>query len=320
MINTILVPLDGFSYSEQVIPRALAIAKRWQARVHLVHAIDLRTRPPYSGHVTTYDWWNGDAVPCADDYLRNCTVVFRDAGVPVTWRAMIADPVPFVMEEAERVCADLIVMSTHGRGPIRRMLLGSVADELANQSSVPVMFIKAREGEFEVLLRRRIGCILVPLDGTATAEAALEPAIEIAKLEGGWLTLLNVDIAVPSMLAMTAIDPSLFVPVVDAGDRVAASEYMGRMADYVRERGVVVITDIVNSLSSADVAIRNYANEHEVDMIVFGTKGHSLLRSLLGASVSERAIRHVDIPVVVVHPSTAVTAEEMPPLHATVTV
>ena len=87
--------------------------------------------------------------------------------------------------------ADLVVMTTHGRGGLRRAWLGSVTDQLIRSAEVPVLVVRPGEAGAARPVWEP-GEILVALDGSPLAEAALEPAIEVARLWDAELSLVQV--------------------------------------------------------------------------------------------------------------------------------
>ena len=99
------------------------------------------------------------------------------------------NPVHAILDAAERQHVDLIVMSTHGRGGLSRMLYGSVADQILRRASVPVLLVPSIvEHAWPTLGPRRI---LVPLDGSEFAAEALQAAELLTETLGADLTLLR---------------------------------------------------------------------------------------------------------------------------------
>jgi nucleotide-binding universal stress UspA family protein len=97
--------------------------------------------------------------------------------------------------------SDLIVMTTHGRGPVSRFWLGSVADQLVHRLPMPLLLIRTQEDSPLPRDEPELRNLLVALDGTPTAEQILQPAGVLAKLMGASCTLLRV---VPAEVSSTA--------------------------------------------------------------------------------------------------------------------
>src|SRR5262249_3646210 len=97
-----------------------------------------------------------------------------------------------IREQAARSQADLVVMTTHGRGPLGRFWLGSVADKLLRLLSVPLLLVNPGENPPDLTVEPAFKHILVPLDGSELAERMLTPATTLGGLMGSHYTLLRV--------------------------------------------------------------------------------------------------------------------------------
>lgn len=124
MCRTILVPLDGSEFSTHALPLAAAIARRsgGQVRLARVHGPVLDER----GLDAPADF---RARREERDALGSVVRQFTDAGVPADSELLDGFVVDALGGHALAVGADLVVMTTHGRGPLSRFWLGSVADQ-----------------------------------------------------------------------------------------------------------------------------------------------------------------------------------------------
>ncbi len=143
MFKRILVPLDGSTLAEAALPLARELALRENADVYVVN---VQERIPYVGWVNApgqyYDLMD-DARANANGYLNRSVATLRDAGVSahaVLVDGGIADQ--RILDEAERLAVDLIVIATHGRSGLSRMLLGSVADRIVQHAKAPVLLVR----------------------------------------------------------------------------------------------------------------------------------------------------------------------------------
>ena len=83
----------------------------------------------------------------ANEYLRTIQDRVKKAGVDAVTFSLLVGPIAETIEKELAACkADLVVMTTHGRGPLSRFWLGSVADQLVRQSTVPVLLLRPGEG------------------------------------------------------------------------------------------------------------------------------------------------------------------------------
>ncbi len=141
MYKKILVPLDGSSLAEAVLPHAQALAKSENAEIVLlsvpmVPSIDYLARTPALANKIIED-----TEIETEKYLEKEEARLKEEGAKVT--SLIREgPIPeMILKVADEVHADVIAMSTHGRSGIQRWLMGSVADRVVRHSHIPVMLI-----------------------------------------------------------------------------------------------------------------------------------------------------------------------------------
>ena len=140
----ILVPVDFELPSQEALEVAVDFALAFDARLTLMHAWDIPTFA-YAGSNSfmTADMWTPIAGAAAEQ-LASTLAVLRKR-LPRA-ESVLAQGAPAVetLAVADRVKADLIVMGTHGRQGLDRMLLGSVAERVVRSSPVPVLTIRGK--------------------------------------------------------------------------------------------------------------------------------------------------------------------------------
>ena len=148
MYQRILVPVDGSETATKAMITALQMARDSGGQVHLVHVVEgmtpLAADPygAYSGEVIEIMRQSGSKI------LEDALVVAKAAGVPAdtelfdNFGERLAE---VVADAASRFKADLIVVGTHGRRGIGRMMLGSGAEQIIRLAPVPVLVIRHSE-------------------------------------------------------------------------------------------------------------------------------------------------------------------------------
>jgi len=136
-IKTILHPTDFSKPSEYALRFACALARDYQARLLLLHVVE---PPVYYGEL-------GMTVPLPSDFHeglhhRLSKLVPPDAGVTVETVLIEGGAPREILNVAEEQHVDLIVLGTHGRTGVARVLLGSVAENVVRHSSIPVLTLK----------------------------------------------------------------------------------------------------------------------------------------------------------------------------------
>ncbi len=136
-IEQILCPTDFSAYSRTAINLALSLARPFNSRVHLVHALPVSFEDGSAGHPTVQTQIEAEKKH-ALQLLEDIPVDDADCV-----RAVLDGmPAEEIIEYARRNSIDLIVMATHGRTGLTRFLMGSFAEEVLRQAPCPVLTVK----------------------------------------------------------------------------------------------------------------------------------------------------------------------------------
>jgi nucleotide-binding universal stress UspA family protein len=144
--STILVPLDGSSLAEAALPKALELAEASDARLILLRAAQAHSFPgvdPTNAQVKV--------VREAEEYLAGVADRLADLGFKKVECSVWYGSAPYAIVEAARVYkVDLIVMTTHGRSGLGRLILGSVAESVLRGTTTPILLLRTPEAPVEV--------------------------------------------------------------------------------------------------------------------------------------------------------------------------
>jgi nucleotide-binding universal stress UspA family protein len=300
MYRTILVPLDGSAFGEQALPVALSIAQHAGATVRLAHV-----------HMTGQSPFMNLSAISTEDIDRQARVLERAylERAAQCASSCLGTPTPIDLLDgpvAAALCAyaqahniDSIIMSTHGRGALGRVWLGSVATALIRQAPAPILLVRPQEAYTHSTQTPVFQHVLIPLDGSPLAEQALEPAIALGTLTQARYTLLQ---ALDPLIAehtrppyAVGLDRQLLADVKEN-----ATAYLERVATRLRDRSLQVETTLV--VGTAAQAICDYARAHAVDLIAMATHGHGGLSRLLLGSVTDAVVHTADVPILLERP------------------
>jgi nucleotide-binding universal stress UspA family protein len=291
MYRSILVPLDGSPFGEHALPFALSLARRAGARLHLAHIHVARA--PLLAEANDAERRTAERM-----YLEGLVQrIGQHWDVPITTMLLDGPVAPTLHEYAMANEADLIVMTTHGRGALSRFWLGSIADTMIRQVSVPLLLIRPQEQplEHEPIVKH----ILIPLDGSALAEQMLTHATAFGQLVQAEYTLLQaiepVSMGYGTELYGVDVDTQAMEQL-----RTGAQAYLDSVAGQLRADGLRVQTATV--IERAATAILNYAHEHPVDLIAVETHGRSGLARWLVGGVADKVVRGATVPVLLQRP------------------
>lgn len=146
MYDRILVPTDGSADTERAVEHAAELAVAHGAELRAVYVVNSAT---FAGLPMETSWEGIDDVlrEEGESALERVEEVVAKYGVPVETRLLEGSPSRRIVEYAESEDCDLVVMGTHGRGGIDRLLLGSVAEGVVRASSVPVLTVRVGDEE-----------------------------------------------------------------------------------------------------------------------------------------------------------------------------
>jgi nucleotide-binding universal stress UspA family protein len=306
MYRSILVPLDGSPFGEQALPMALGIAKRAGATLQVAHVYVPLALLYAEARPNVENTQDPRVLEQARNYLDGVVQRLKPVSkIPVT-SVFLQGPIAQTLQEhAQAAGVDLIVMSTHGRGALRRFWLGSVADELLRRSTVPLLLIRPREEAVNFDKEPALNHILIPLDGSELAERVLEPATALGGLMQAHYTLFRV---VPTVQYVGyGFD---YYPVrvgdenLDQLHEATAQAYLDRVAGRLRKQSLPVESRVLAEPQAA-TAILDEARILKVDLIALATHGRRGMARLLLGSVADKVIRGATAPVLVVRPPSA---------------
>lgn len=204
---------------------------------------------------------------------------------------------------------DLVVMTTHARGPVARLWLGSVADQLIRELLRPVLLVRPVEAKADLTMEVRLAHFLLRLDGTPLAEQILEPAAALGELMGAEYTLLRV--VRPVAPVHYPPDGAVGGPLpegilrqlrrVETESRRQAQEYLDDVAQRLRGRLLRVRTKLVDETQPA-VAVIEAAHQLAADVIAMQTHGRRGLSRLFLGSVADKVLRGAGVPLLLQRP------------------
>jgi nucleotide-binding universal stress UspA family protein len=285
----IIVPLDGSELAERALPYARTLATALRAPVVLVTAIggtDVREELARSLRLQESERGYFSA------YLE--TVADRLALSGTETAVHVGDAADVILNTANEYRGQMIIASSHGRSGLGRWMYGSVAAALVRSSTVPLLLVGkevAATGQDRVPIRS----MMVPLDGSPTAEVALKPAKQLAQALEASLTLVR---AVP-----WAADRYVYLPPYPYSEGMEAElENAGRAYLERVRRDADMEMDIAVVRGQPADALLTYVAEHGVDVVVMTTHARSGLARLALGSTADRML-HGKAPVLLIPPS-----------------
>jgi nucleotide-binding universal stress UspA family protein len=287
----VLVAADFSQASRQAFRIACSLARESETRI-MVLAVDetnyIALEPGNLGQQsvcfasTPRDEGSSESLTAR---LRGAYVSDRALDVDYVWTEGSASDE--ILGHAQKLGCDLIVLGTHGRTGLERMLTGSVAEMVLRNACCPVLALRAPDHHSN---EAPIRVVLHPTDFSDRSDAALGIARSLARDHGAKLVILHVapcDL-LPSAVADTAMDTLVYqLPLEE-------------IRDHTEGRDLKYRPDIQLRRGHAATMILQAARELDVDLIVMGTHGRTGLRRLVMGSVAEGVLRCAPCPVLTV--------------------
>lgn len=295
MFKHILVPLDGSALAESAIPPAVHLAKALRASVTIIHIIEEKAPEQVHGerHLTNPD----DACAYLDQVAKRDFPpdILVDQHVHTNEEKDVARS---IINHAGEFAPDLIIMCTHGRGGLRDIIVGSIAQQVVAGGRTPVMLIHPKMEPQKTFYCRNI---LVPLDGKPEHEKGLLVAESFAKACQAGLSLISI---VPTLGTLTGENAATgrLMPVAMSAlldlNQDSAVEYLRQKVTEMKLGDVPITTQVWRGDPAPTII--EAAKKTQTDLIVLGTHGKAGSEAFWSGSVAPKLTTITDIPLLFV--------------------
>ncbi len=296
MFKHILVPLDGSKLAEAAVPIAASLAQTLNAPVTLLHIIeqDAPQEIHKERHITQADE--------ASAYMEEVAKRGFPSGVKVDTHvhtAAVKDVPASIVEHAlMEFQPDLIIMCTHGRGGVRDLLYGSIAQQVVAQGSTPLLLIQPgaeNPGPF------KLENILVPLDTGPAHDAGLSIMQELAAAYKSTIHLLTVVPTFSTITGETAATGSLLPATTSALldiDVENAEEDLLVHMDELKQSGLQVTAEVARGDPATEIV--SIAARLHTDLLVLTTHRKAGAAAFWARSVAPNVVRRARLPILLV--------------------
>ncbi len=294
MIKHLLVPLDGSSLAESVLPAAASLAKRLNTDITLIHIIEKDAPEKIHGqqHLTSAQQ--------AKNYLNSIAALdlLKEVKTEIHVHEESVKNIPLsIAEHTKELHQDLIVMCTHGSSGLHGMIFGSIAAQVISFEKKPVMLINPAQKNNDCTFTS----FLIPLDGNPEHEQAVTYGSWLAKKCNAGIHLL---VAVPQFGNMSGgfTAANRFLPGATSKmlDMIVpdAMEYLEKVKEKFEQPGVEIT--ISASRENPANAIIDSAKEIKADLIIIATHGTKGAKAFWEGSITPRISKSSKIPLLLV--------------------
>ncbi|HCL25124.1 MAG TPA: hypothetical protein DHW65_02095 [Dehalococcoidia bacterium] len=302
MYEKILVPLDGSKTAETVMPNVIRLARESKVKVVL---FTVEPSAPTAGRARASR--NGAGVTPATmekpdqqmtAYLDSSANMLTALGIDATKVTAVGNPAEEILAYAAKNGCDLIAMSTRGRSALRLGLMGSVTDAVVRTSDVPVLAVGANSVEGKDL-DGAIRSIVVPLDGSETAEVVLPHVEKLAKLLALEVVLLRVVRLVPWAYGAHERVP-LDTTDIEHALEAEAEEYLATVAARLTAKDIECRTEVMHGVPWDKIV--SFVGKSDDMMVAISTHARSGIPRLVLGRVADMIIRSLETLALVVRP------------------
>jgi nucleotide-binding universal stress UspA family protein len=296
MFKHLLVPLDGSRMAEASLPAAVYLARTFGAVVTLLHVIERGAPQEIHGerHLTSPDE--------ARDYLDEVAARAFPADISVerhVHSSEVNDVARSIAEHVGELGPDLIVMCTHGRGGLRGLMFGSIAQQVVGLGTTPVLLIPpVTTGALPTFSCNRI---LVALDSNPDHEEGLKIAASLAKIGGGELCLImavhTINTLSGEQAATAKLLPGTTHALLDFAEK-DAKEYLHRHVTTLQAAGFAATADVRRG--DPVLVILGASKRTMADLIVLATHGKTGMDAFWSGSATPNVTSRSDIPLLLV--------------------
>ncbi len=284
MYEKILVGFDDSQHSKAALIEAANWIKKHGSKLILVHAVFFDSEEFGIAPEQLEKRMKAGEKVC----IQTKAMLTSEFGIEVQSLLREGEPPAVIVDIAKEMKADLIILGTYGRKGLNRLLMGSVTSQVIVNSPVDVLVVKKPctecTGEYK--------SILVPFDGSAPSQKALNRACSLSKIDKAELQILYVIPRYEEMVEFfksSSIKKSLLLE---------AQKIIGTAKGIASEHGVSVKDEIQEG--NAAEKIVETSNKLNNDLIVMGSYGYSGVNKAIIGSTAERVITNASRPILVV--------------------
>jgi nucleotide-binding universal stress UspA family protein len=296
----ILCPVDFSKFSRHALDEAIAIAHLYDGCVTALHVFPIAIpADPFGGlpdfqPFTLTDQHRAHILRQLSAFAttegaepRRITVALREG----------TDIHAEILEAADQMKPDLIVMGTHGRSGVQHLMLGSVAEKVLHKARYPVLTVPHTAPDAVPRGPVPFARILCGIDFSECSLAALRHAIALASEAGARLDVLSVVQLIPMYETMSAVP--LYYPGL-LGDLKA--DIWKRLNSVVADAAPEIPVERIVTVGSPHREIVRMAGERKTDLIVLGAYSHSAIDHMFFGATTNHVVRAAGCPVLTIKP------------------
>ncbi len=270
MFDHILIPLDGSTLAEIVLPHLVLLARLNCSRVSLLRVLDPEGGQHNGRQVDPFEWHLHKAE--AETYLAGVAGRLSQAGVTAETVLLEGRAAETILDYADEQHASLILLSSHGESGLTGWNVSSVVQKIILRARTSVMIVRAYRDAVVELGALQYQCIMLPLDGSARAEVSIPVTEAIARMADAHILAVHVvqKPVIPRRTPVDAETSELANSLVEK-NRQEAARYLEELSTRIN---APVETRLVID-ENPIVALHRVAEQEDIQLTVLSAHGYS---------------------------------------------
>lgn len=297
LLKRILCATDFSDFSNHAIPYGIALAREFKAKLYVSHVIDLSSAAIYGEAVFALEEQQSRMTSYAHSEMKR--LMGQES---LDWEPLITvgNPANEIARMAAEKQVDLAVATSHGRAGLRRIILGSVTERLMRTLPCPILVVRSPERGFLTPATQAIQLkkLLVGCDFSPDSSLAFEYGLSLAQEFQADLHLAHV------------LEPPVYDDLIKPTE--SRENFRQRLKKTVQEKLSTIVPEEARTWCNPVTSILagqpheeliKYAVVNDIDLIVLGVRGHSLVETVFVGSTTDRVLRRAPCPVLSVQPT-----------------
>jgi len=278
MFKKILVPLDGSKLATQVFPPLVELARAFGSEVCLVGVCESEE----SEEKRAFQLY-------IDNEASQLKEIIRSSAVRIKTEVLEGKPAEQIIDYAQKNDISLIIFSSHGRSGIMPWSLGSTVNKVIHKVGIPLIIVKAKEDQEELVKVKLFNRILTPLDCSKTGETVLPYMIELGKKLDFEVILLHVIELGKHVHTVGGLEYVRFHDLDIDKEKTEAKTYLDEISSRFARTKATITSEI--RVGDASKEIINMADEKGCSLISLSSHGHSAIEAWAYGSVTGKILQ-----------------------------
>jgi len=294
----ILCPVDFSEFSRHALDEAIAIAHLYDGCVTALHVFPIAIPADPFGGLPEFQPFRLTDRHRAHILKQLSTFAAAEGAEPRRITVELREGTDIdvqILDVADEIKPDVIVIGTHGRSGVQRLILGSVAEKVLRKARYPVLTVPQRGPDAVPVGPAPFARILCAVDFSDCSLAALRHAVAVASQAGAHLDVLSVVQLIP-MYETTGAVPLYYPGLLDD----LKADIAKRLEAVVASAVTGVAVDQFVTVGSPYREIVRMAGERKTDLVVLGAYSHGTIDHMFFGSTSNHVVRQAPCPVLTI--------------------